>query len=143
MVASRSAPSRHRNNQSTRIERNIPFSNSIATGKKNKFSSVPSTLISQLACMALKRRLKSKDSHVSCDLTTDPNTILFGRIGPVTVKGRGWESPLGLSCGAIEATVAECVLDMGKVFSKQKLVLKTPGTFFSIYFSNKRINCNP
>jgi len=128
VASSRSAPSRPRNKQTTRIKRNIPFStrSSIATGEKNKFSSVPSTLISQLACMALKRRLKSQDSHVSCDLTTDPNTILFGRIGPVTVKGRSWESPLGLSCGAIEATVAECVLDMGKVFSKQKLVLKTP-----------------
>merc|ERR1712224_1044816 len=65
-------------------------------------------------------------THVSCDLTADSNNLLFGRVGPVTVKGRGWESPLGLTCKAIEATVDECKLDMGRVVSNQKLVLTTP-----------------
>lgn len=136
MVASRS-PMRQRratNNPSTRIDRRkLPFTNSsggVTTSiNKNNIihrNNVPSSLISQLACMALKRRLKSNDSIVSCDLTADPNTMLFGRVGPVTVKGRRWESPLGLTCRAIEATVAECQLDMGRVLSKQKLVLTTP-----------------
>lgn len=44
----------------------------------------------------------------------------------MTVKGRGWKSPLGLTCRAIEATVNECSLDMGRVISNQKLVLTTP-----------------
>lgn len=85
-----------------------------------------SNLISQLACVALKRRLKEQ-THVSCDLTADANQVLQGRVGPVTVKGRGWQSPLGLTCNAIEATVNECKLDMGRVISNQKLVLTTPG----------------
>eukprot|EP00536_Pseudo-nitzschia_multiseries_P013900 jgi/Psemu1/213138/e_gw1.629.63.1 len=75
--------------------------------------------------MALKRRLTDQ-SHVSCDLMSDSNNLLFGRVGPVTVKGRGWQSPLGLTCRAIEATVGECSLDMGRVISNQKLVLTTP-----------------
>jgi hypothetical protein len=129
MVAStRQRNNNHQLSTRTSIERNIPFSSantSISKPKNNK--NVPSTLISNLACMALKRRL-SDHSHVSCDLSSiDPNTILFGRVGPVTVKGRSWKSPLGLTCRAIEATVTECQLDMGKVISKQKLVLNTPG----------------
>jgi len=75
--------------------------------------------------MALKRRLKDQ-THVSCDLTADSSQLLLGRVGPVTVKGRGWKSPLGLTCRAIEATVNECKLDMGRVISNQKLVLITP-----------------
>lgn len=51
-------------------------------------------------------------------------------MGPVTVKGRGWRSSLGLTCRAIEATVDECQLDMGRVLANQKLVLTTPGMFF-------------
>lgn len=90
-------------------------------------SSITSTLISQLACMALKRRLKDQ-THVSCDLTTNSNGLLQGLVGPVTVKGRGWKSSLGLTCKAIEATIDKCQLDMGKVLANQKLVLTTPGT---------------
>lgn len=103
------------------LERKIPFS----TISSNRSSSVTSTLISQLACMALKRRLVDQ-THVSCDLTADSNNLFLGRFGPVTVKGRGWRSPLGLTCKAVEATVNECRLDMGRVISNQKLVLTTP-----------------
>ncbi|KAG7346439.1 hypothetical protein IV203_005507 [Nitzschia inconspicua] len=88
-------------------------------------NSVTSTLISNLACMALKRRLKDQ-TLVTCDLTTDSNSLLMGRVGPVTVKGRSWRSSLGLTCRAIEATVDECRLDMGRIITKQKLVLTTP-----------------
>jgi hypothetical protein len=123
------ASTRQRNNNH---QRSIPFSSantSISKPKNNK--NVPSTLISNLACMALKRRLSDQNSFVSCDLSSiDPNKILFGRVGPVTVKGRSWKSPLGLTCRAITATVTECQLDMGKVISKQKLVLNTPGMCF-------------
>ena len=94
-------------------------------------SSITSNLISQLACVALKRRLEDH-THVSCDLTADSKHLLLGRVGPVTVKGRGWESPLGLTCKAIEATVNECKLDMGRVISNQKLVLTTPGTWIYV-----------
>mmetsp|Transcript_8955 Transcript_8955/g.21838 ORF Transcript_8955/g.21838 Transcript_8955/m.21838 type:complete len:314 (+) Transcript_8955:245-1186(+) len=105
-------------------EPKIPFSTSSTTATRGS-SSVTSTLISNLACMALKRRLVDQ-THLSCDLTADSNNLLFGRVGPVTVKGRGWQSPLGLTCRAIEATVSECSLDMGRVISNQKLVLTTP-----------------
>eukprot|EP00526_Cylindrotheca_closterium_P017513 CAMPEP_0113635786 /NCGR_PEP_ID=MMETSP0017_2-20120614/18658_1 /TAXON_ID=2856 /ORGANISM="Cylindrotheca closterium" /LENGTH=310 /DNA_ID=CAMNT_0000546589 /DNA_START=61 /DNA_END=993 /DNA_ORIENTATION=+ /assembly_acc=CAM_ASM_000147 len=86
---------------------------------------VTSTLISQLAVGALKLRLHSQ-THVDCDVTASPSTVLRGQIGPVTVKGRGWGSRLGLTCRVIEATVDQCELDMGRVVSKRKLVLNVP-----------------
>ena len=125
MVASRAPVGRHQTQtRGTTVDSNSTRKGSRANNKSP--SSVTSTLISQLACMALKRRLEDH-THVSCDLTADSNNLLFGRVGPVTVKGRGWESPLGLTCRAIEATVNECKLDMGKIVSNQKLVLTTPG----------------
>jgi len=120
MVASRTPFQKSRGQT---LERNIPFSK--PTARSSPSSSVTSTFISQLACMALKRRLEDQ-THVSCDLTAESNNLLFGKVGPVTVKGRGWRSPLGLTCRAIEATVNECTLDMGRVISNQKLVLTTP-----------------
>ena len=107
--------------------------------RKGSSSSITSNLISQLACVALKRRLKDQ-THVSCDLTADANQMLLGRVGPVTVKGRGWKSPLGLTCNAIEATVNECKLDMGRVISNQKLVLTTPGMLFFMNFVEKFVS---
>ena len=88
---------------------------------------VTSGLISQLAVAALKRRLPAQN-HVSCDVTaTSSDVLLRGSVGPVTVRGRGWQSRLGLTCRAIEATVGSCQLDIGRVLSSQKLVLTTPG----------------
>ena len=88
---------------------------------------VTSSLISTLAVSALKRRLRNQ-SHVSCDITaSSSNVLLRGLVGPVTVKGRGWQSRMGLTCRAIEATVDSCELDIGRILSSQKLVLTTPG----------------
>ena len=88
---------------------------------------ITSNLISNLAVMALKRRLAGQ-AHVGCDVTASASDILLkGQVGPVTVNGRGWKSRLGLSCRAISATVDKCNLDMGKVVSNQKLVLITAG----------------
>jgi len=124
MVVSRAPFGRHQTqSRGATLDSNSTRKSSTANNKAP--SSVTSTLISQLACMALKRRLEDH-KHVSCDLTADSNHLLLGRVGPVTVKGRGWESPLGLTCRAIEATVNECKLDMGRVISNQKLVLTTP-----------------
>jgi len=118
MVASRAPFTRQKTHNYSL--RKIP-----STNNRSSSSSVTSTLISQLACMALKRRLEDH-AHVSCDLTADSNNLFLGRVGPVTVNGRGWGSPLGLTCKAIEATVDECKLDMGRLISNQKLVLTTP-----------------
>eukprot|EP00540_Astrosyne_radiata_P005375 CAMPEP_0116825082 /NCGR_PEP_ID=MMETSP0418-20121206/1761_1 /TAXON_ID=1158023 /ORGANISM="Astrosyne radiata, Strain 13vi08-1A" /LENGTH=275 /DNA_ID=CAMNT_0004453537 /DNA_START=179 /DNA_END=1006 /DNA_ORIENTATION=- len=86
---------------------------------------VTSGLISQLAVVALKRRLKNQ-TGVKCDACANPADMLRGRVGPVTVKGRGWESELGLSCRGIEASVDICELDLGKIISHQKLRLIEP-----------------
>jgi len=124
MVASRAPFGRQKTrSRGTTIDNNSRRKSSSSNNRS--LSSITSTLISQLACMALKRRLEDH-THVSCDLTSDSNQLLLGKIGPVTVKGRGWESPLGLTCKALEATVNECKLDMGRVLSNQKLVLTTP-----------------
>jgi hypothetical protein len=128
MVASR-APFGRQFDPSTATRDSTSYVQSLRqkTQTSSSKSSVTSTLISQLACMALKRRLKGQ-TLVSCDLTADSNALLLGRVGPVTVKGRAWESSLGLTCRAIEATVDECRLDMARILTNQKLVLTTPGT---------------
>jgi len=83
-------------------------------------------LISQLAVIALKLRL-ADHTDVSCDVKCKSSDLLLrGRVGPVTVKGRGWKSGLGLTCRAIEATVDVCELDPGRILSNRKLVLTTP-----------------
>lgn len=134
MVASRTPFQKSRGQT---LERNIPFSKPTTTTRSSPSSSVTSNFISQLACMALKRRLEDQ-KHVSCDLTAESNNLLFGKVGPVTVKGRGWRSPLGLTCRAIEATVNVCTLDMGKVISNQKLVLTTPGAYLRALLEERK-----
>jgi hypothetical protein len=115
-------PTRTRKRLSTKLfstrNRNKP-----TAGSNN---GVTSTLISQLAVVALKIRL-TKHSGVSCDVTaSSKNLFLNSSIGPVTVRGRGWSSPLGLTCRAIDATVETCTLDMNSVVRKRKLILITP-----------------
>jgi len=85
-----------------------------------------SNLISQLAVMALKHRLKAH-TDVTCDVTSrSSDLLLFGKVGPVTVKGKGWQSGLGLTCRAIEATVDSCELDVARILSQRKLSLIHP-----------------
>jgi hypothetical protein len=101
--------------------------NSYASSSQTSSKGVTSGLISSLAVVALKLRLQDQ-THVSCDVTaSSSNVLLRGQVGPVTVKGRGWQSRLGLSCRAIEATVDVCDLDMGRILANRKLVLTTPG----------------
>ena len=117
MVASR-APFGAFDGSSMSTRKSTPF--------KQPQSDLSSNFISQLAVMALKRRLKGQ-THVGCDLTANSDLLLKGQVGPVTVNGRGWQSSLGLTCRAIEATVGSCQLDMGRIMSNRKLVLTTPG----------------
>jgi hypothetical protein len=106
---------------------NVRSQNSYASSSQTSSGGVTSGLISSLAVVALKLRLQDQ-THVSCDVTaSSSNVLLRGQVGPVTVKGRGWQSRLGLSCRAIEATVDACDLDMGRIIANRKLVLTTPG----------------
>jgi len=89
-------------------------------------SGVTSALVSKLAVVALKLRLVAH-TGVKCDVTASSSDLLLKQqVGPVTVRGRGWQSPLGLTCRAIEATVQQCDLDMSAVIARQKLILTTP-----------------
>jgi len=91
-----------------------------------KKSGAMSSLISNLAVIALKLRL-AKHSGVTCEVSASSSNIIFnGTIGPVSVKGRGWGSPLGLTCRAIEANVDKCTLDMNSVVKNRKLLLVEP-----------------
>jgi hypothetical protein len=88
--------------------------------------SITGGLISQLAVIALRLRL-TEQSDVSCEVSSSSSDLLLrGRVGPVTVKGRGWRSGLGLTCRAIEATVGTCELNVGRILSNRKLVLTVP-----------------
>ena len=87
---------------------------------------ITSTLISQLAVLAVKRRLK-EEKGVKCDVSfSSSDFVLAGRVGPVTVRGKGWSSGRGLSCRALEATVQQCELDASKLLSHRKLLLTVP-----------------
>ena len=88
---------------------------------------VSSSLISQLAEVALKMRL-ADHTDVSCQVTANSPTdlLLHGRVGPVTVKGKGWQSGLGLTCRALEATVDHCQVDVARILKEQKLSLVNP-----------------
>ena len=126
MVASRAPLGGQFDGSSASRKRNSLSQDAHRTGPASK-DGVTSGLISQLAVMALKRRLKGQ-TYVACDVTaTSSDILLRGQVGPVTVKGRGWQSALGLTCRAIEATVGSCQLDAGRVMSSQKLILTTPG----------------
>jgi hypothetical protein len=88
--------------------------------------SISGGLISQLAVIALRLRLADQ-SDVFCEVSsTSSDLLLRGRVGPVTVKGKGWRSGLGLTCRAIEATVDTCELNVGRILSSRKLVLTVP-----------------
>jgi hypothetical protein len=87
---------------------------------------ITSALISQLAVIAIKSRLK-EERNVSCDVSFSSSDLLLrGRVGPVTVTGKDWRSGRGLTCRAIEATVEQCELDASKILSNRKLLLMTP-----------------
>jgi len=101
------------------------LSATLAPETANK-SGITSSLISNAAIVALKLRL-ARHSGVACEVNASSSNIIFNRtIGPVSVKGRGWESPLGLSCRAIEANVDRCSLDMNRVIRDKKLSLIEP-----------------
>lgn len=107
------------NNEKTTSLHSSIVGNNIGTG-------LSSGLISSLAEVALKLRLQHQQS-VNCIVNMSSQQNLFrGKVGPVTVKGRGWGSRLGLTCRAIEATVDQCELDVGRVLRDQKLRLETP-----------------
>jgi len=89
-------------------------------------SGVISSLISNLAVIALKLRLASHTS-VTCNVSASSSQLLLNKtVGPVSVQGRDWSSPLGLTCRAIKADVEECLLDMNSVISRRKLILTKP-----------------
>lgn len=125
MVASRAPFSRSYDGSSAWKQNSISRSVQTVSPSSN---GITSSLISNLAVVALKLRLHDQ-THVGCDVTaTSSDVLLKGQVGPVTVKGRGWQSRLGLTCRAIEATVDKCNLDVGRILSNKKLVLNTPGT---------------
>ena len=121
---------------SNNIRRLSKTSISQTTNSAAQSFDLSSGLISQLAVVAIRSRLRSH-TNVACDVTARNNGLIFGSffVGPCTVKGTGWQSGLGLTCRAIEATVAECELDKSRVVADRKLVLKQPctSTAFSLH----------
>jgi len=103
-------------------------------GKSTVTGGVTSELISQLAIIALKIRLEAQ-SDVQCKVNGRTRDLMMqGKVGPVTVRGKGWESPLGLTCRVIEASVDECSLDVAKIVQNRKLNLIVPGKLTMRYF---------
>ena len=102
-------------------ERGIPLRVSSGFGS----GGLSGNFISQLAVFAIQVCLKDY-TDVSCDVSSLPQDLFRGKIGPVTVKGKGWRSSRGLTCKAIEASVDSCQLDIARVLSDQILVLTSP-----------------
>jgi hypothetical protein len=108
------------------VPRSVPFVAPLPSPPTTT-TDITSGLISQLAVMAIKRRLAGHTA-VSCDVSNNlaADLLLRGRVGPVTIKGKGWRSGRGLTCRAIEASVEQCELDVARILVNQKLVLTTP-----------------
>jgi hypothetical protein len=98
----------------------------LSSTSSNDQGGVTSTLISNLAVIALKIRLKEHTS-VQCNVSSSSKQLLLKQsIGPVSVRGKDWSSPLGLTCKAIQADVDTCMLDMSAVLKRRKLILIEP-----------------
>lgn len=130
MVSSSTPPSRSfgslKTSSTSASKRVSVLGDPFATAAKLAGSfNLSSGLISQLAIVALKARLADHQT-VDCHVSANPTDLLFGRVGPVTVRGRSWKSGLGLTCRAIEASVESCELDPRRIWKDQKLVLTEP-----------------
>mmetsp|Transcript_21039 Transcript_21039/g.32168 ORF Transcript_21039/g.32168 Transcript_21039/m.32168 type:complete len:186 (-) Transcript_21039:557-1114(-) len=103
-----------------------------SSSNSNSSRDVASTLISNLSIAALKLRLAAQTS-VECNVQA--SNLLQGQVGPVTVKGKGWQSPRGLTCRAIETTIQTCQVDGARILREQRIFLTTPGMFLSLFGS--------
>jgi hypothetical protein len=104
----------------------FPKTASTPFARMPSLDSVSSSLVSQLAIVALKLRLARQES-VDCQVAPlQPLDLMQGRVGPVTVTGTAWQSGLGLTCRAIQARVETCELDLKRLLSDRKLVLQVP-----------------
>lgn len=50
-----------------------------------------------------------------------------GKIGPLSLKGRCWQTKKGLSCRALEVSVSSFELDMPAMVHRQKIVIRSHG----------------
>lgn len=78
--------------------------------------------------VALKSRLRAWTA-VSPSIVANVGDVMQGRVAGVTIRGRGWRSPLGLSCRTLEVAVPRGAgIDVDALFQRQRILLSAPVT---------------
>jgi len=82
-------------------------------------------LLSKVAELVLRSRLTKVES-VSVAVDSTPLEMLSGLVRGVTVQGKGWCTPLRLSCDALDVRVGRTEIDLQKLLKSQRIFMKTP-----------------
>ena len=85
----------------------------------------PASLLSSVASLVLRSRLQRMES-VDVDVQAAPGSLLSGCVDAVTVSGRGWCTPLNLSCASLRVTVGRTAIDLGGLVSTRQILLQQP-----------------
>lgn len=85
----------------------------------------PSALLSTVATLVLQARLREAGSIDVC-VDATPTSLLSGGVDGVRVRGRGWCTPLRLSCSALDMDVGATAIDPSALLTQRKIVLKRP-----------------
>jgi len=83
-------------------------------------------LLAAVAEVALKSRLRTWTS-VTPEVRANVGDVMQGRVAGVTIRGRGWCSPLGLSCRTLAVAVpGGAGIDVEALFARQRILLRAP-----------------
>jgi len=85
----------------------------------------PDGLLSKVAELVLRSRLTKVES-VSVAVDSTPLEMLSGLVRGVTVQGKGWCTPLRLSCDALDVRVGRAEIDLEELVKSQRIFMKTP-----------------
>jgi len=84
-------------------------------------------LASTVAELVLRARLREVQK-VEVHVDSSPAGLLAGRVDGVSVSGRGWCTPMRLSCRSVQLNVGTTALDIPALLSSRRIVLQSPAT---------------
>ena len=85
----------------------------------------PAVLLSSVAKLVLRSRLRELQS-VDVQVRAGPAAILGGGVDGVRVSGRGWCTPMMLSCRMLDVNVGRTAIDVPSLVSTRRILLQRP-----------------
>ena len=87
----------------------------------------PDAVLAKIAELVLRARLKEA-SLVQVTVDGGTSDLLEGtaEVGSVSVSGRGWCTPLQLSCRSLQLTVGQTAVDLKELLGRQQITLLRP-----------------